>query len=87
MGKGKLTRSQANKAGYESPGEDCGRLIRQLMSIDDSQFDFVPGSGTTDAIFVVRQLQVKYLAASKRLYMAFVDLEKAFDPVPQKVIW
>ena len=27
-------------------------LIRQLVSIDDSQFGFVPGRGTTDAIFV-----------------------------------
>ena len=36
-------------------------------------------AGTTGAIFVVRQLQVKYLAANKRLYMALVDLEKAFD--------
>ena len=52
-------------------------LIRQVVSIDDSQFGFVPGRGTTDAIFVVRQLQEKYLAANKRLYMAFVDLEKA----------
>ena len=38
-------------------------------------------------IFVVRQLQKKYLAANKRLYMAFVDLEKEFDRVPHKVIW
>ena len=45
----------------------------------------VPGRGTTDAIFVVRQLR-EYLAANKRLYMALVDLEKAFDGVPQKVI-
>ena len=62
-------------------------LIRQLVSVDDSQFSFVPGRGTTDAIFVVRQLQEKYLTANKRLYMAFIDLEKAFDRVPQKVIW
>ena len=62
---------------------DC--LMRQLVSIDDSQFGFVPGRGTTDAIFVVRQL-LEYLAANKRLYMAFVDLQKAFDRVPRKVI-
>ena len=62
-------------------------LIRQLVSKDNSQFGFIPGRGTTDTIFVVRQLQEKYLAANKRLYMAFVDLEKAFDRVPWKVIW
>ena len=40
---------------------DC--LIRQLVSIDDSQFGFVPCRGTTDAVFVVRQLR-EYLAAN-----------------------
>ena len=59
----------------------------QLVSIDDSQFGLVPGRGTTDAIFVVRQLQEKYLAAQKRPYMAFIDREKTFDQVPRKVIW
>ena len=42
-------------------------LIRQLVSVDDSQFGFVLGRGTTDAIFVVRQLQEKHIAANKRL--------------------
>ena len=41
----------------------------------------------TDAIFILRQLQEKHLAKNKKLYFAFVDLEKAFDRVPRKVIW
>ena len=57
------------------------------MTIDESQFGFVPGRGTTDAIFVVHLLQEKYLAVGKQIYMAFMDLEKAFDLVPRKVIW
>ena len=48
------------------------------MKIDSMQFEFMSGKGTTDAIFIVRQLQEKYLAKNKELWMAFVDLEKAF---------
>ena len=62
-------------------------LIRQVVSINDSQFGFFPGRDATDAVFVVWQMQEKYLAANKRFYMAFVDLEKVFDRVSQKVIW
>ena len=65
--RGRIGKSQADRAGYENPGEDCG-WPHQTVSIDDSQYGFVPGRGTTDAIFVVRQLQEKYLAANKRLH-------------------
>ena len=51
------------------------------------QFGFVPGRVTTDVIFIIRQLQEKYIAANKPLYFAFVGLEKAFDRVPRKVLW
>ena len=47
----------------------------------------MPGRGTTDAIFIVSQLQEKYIAAKKWLYFAFADLEKAFDRVSRKVLW
>ena len=45
------------------------------------------GCGTTDAIFIVRQLQEKHLIANKPHYMAFVYLEKkAFDYVHQDLL-
>ena len=62
-------------------------LIRQRVEIDEMQCGFMSGRGTTDAIIIVHQLQEEHLTANKPLYMAFVDLEKAFDCVPRDVIW
>jgi len=60
--------------------------IRQQTDIDDMQFGFMKGKGTADAIFIVRQMQDKFTAKGKKLYLAFVDLEKAFVRVPREVI-
>ena len=62
-------------------------LIREQISIVTMQFGFMPGRGTTDAIFILRQLQKKYFGKRKDLFFAFVDLEKAFDRIPRKVLW
>ena len=51
--------------------------VRKIIKIDDMQFGFMPERGTMDAIFIVRQLQEKFLGKNKDLWMAFVDLEKA----------
>ena len=62
--------------------------IHQMVNIVEMQFAFVPGKGTTDAIFIVCELREKYIAAAnKQLDFAFVDLEKACDCVPRKVLW
>ena len=60
--------------------------LRMVVNINKLQFGFMPGRGTTDAIFIVRQVQEKYLGKNKRIYLGFIDLEKAFDRVPRKVV-
>ena len=62
-------------------------IIRTQVDIDAMQFGFMPGRGTTDAIFIFRQVHEKYLGKHKDLYFASVDLEKVFDLVPRKVLW
>ena len=62
-------------------------IADSLVSICDSQLDFVPERGTADAIFVVWQMQEKCLALNKHIYMAFLALVNAFNCVPQIFIW
>ena len=39
-----------------------GELIKELVNIDEMQYAFVIGQGTTEAIFIERQLQEKHLS-------------------------
>ena len=67
--------------------QELDSYICELVNINEMQLGFVPGRGTTGTIFVVRQLQEKYIAASKLRYFAFADPQKAFDHVSSKVLW
>ena len=59
------------------------RRIQTLVNLK-MQFGFMPGKGTVNAIFIVRKMQEEYQKKDKKLYMCFVDMEKAFDRVPRK---
>ena len=62
------------------------KRLRQRINVDDMQCGFMLGRRKIYAIFILRQLQEKHLNKRKCLYYCFVDLEKAFDRVPRKVI-
>ena len=55
--------------------------------MENMQFGFTPGRGTTDAIFFIRQIHEKYLGKNKELFFALIDLEKAFDQIPREILW
>ena len=46
----------------------------------------MPERGTSDAVFMLRRMQSESHTKRKKLFMCFVDLHKAFNGVPKKVL-
>ena len=61
--------------------------LRKLITVNNMQFGFSPGKRTTDAVFIIQQLQEKHLEVHKDLFLAFVDLEKAYGRVPRDLVY
>ena len=55
--------------------------------MEDGQSGFRPGCSTTDQIFTLKQIFEKSREYGKDLFACFVDLEKAYDRVPQDKLW
>ena len=51
--------------------------LRDRVEISNQQYRFMPGKGTTDAMFALRMLMKKYRKGQRELHCVFVDLEKA----------
>ena len=45
------------------------KILREIGTIDDMQFGFMPGRGTIDALFTLRRIQEEYLTKQRKLCM------------------
>lgn len=62
------------------------RLKTKIESqLEESQSGFRKGRGIQDHIFTIKQLIEKHF--NNDIYVAFIDLQKAFDSVPRELIW
>ncbi len=55
--------------------------------LPESQCSFRKDRSTSDMIFVLCQLQEKAREQNKDLFIAFIDLAKAFDTIDRQVLW
>jgi len=63
------------------------RRLREVVSISENQFSFMPGRSTIEAIHILRRLMGLYRDRNVDLHMMFIDLEKAYDRVQHEVLW
>jgi hypothetical protein len=65
-----------------------GRLRQQVENhLEEAQCGFRPSRGMQEAIFTIWQLAEKGIEYGKQMHLRFIDIEKAFNHVPQFIIW
>ena len=60
--------------------------IRQYTNVHESQFGFMQGRSTTDAIFILKQIE-KHREGQKNIRVTSIDLENAHYHIPREEIW
>ncbi len=65
------------------------RLVEHISEavLPETQCGFRKSRSTTDMVFVLRQLLDKSRVQHKDLYVAFIDLSKAFDTINHELLW
>ena len=75
------------------PGKVLNRILLQHIQAktepisSDRQYGFRPNRGTTDAIFIVRQLTQKAKERNLNLHFHFIDFKSAFDTIWRSALW
>ena len=64
-----------------------GKRLKTVIEsqLEEPQSGFRKGRGIQDHIFTIKQLIEKNLNSG--VFIAFLDLEKAFDSIPREVVW
>ncbi len=75
------------------PGKVYGRILTERLmevtegKVSEEQGGFRKGRGCVDQIFAMMMLVEEYLGKDKKLYAAFMDLEKAYDRIDREALW
>jgi hypothetical protein len=78
---------------FSIPGKVYASILLRRVSavVDqqllDSQSAFRKGRGLSDASFVLRSIMYQCARYKQPLFMAFVDLRKAYDCIPRDALW
>ncbi len=69
-----------------------GEILLKLMEVtvgkvSEKQGGVRKGRGCVDEIFATKMLMEEYLGKDKKLYAAFMDLEKTYDKVNREALW
>ena len=75
----------------------CGKLYSSIIGrrlrahvehiLGEWQYGFRPGRSTLDLIFVMKMIMEKNWEWARDKFCLFIDMEKAFDRVPRRLLW
>ena len=72
-------------------GKVYGRILLEVHSLMEGlieeQCGFGSGRGCVDQVLVMKQMGEKFVDKNKSLYVAYMDLEKAYDRVHSEAMW